>query len=264
MNIANSPALQQALTSIEQEKAGFLPPFLTRQELDDLLAAWHHLYDSPDVPKDAQNRFIVDAALYNEPAFARLATHPVVLETARRVIGDYQLASYSVVATPRNGDTPTTAQTVQFHVDHSVYSDVPVPQSRDTFVCIWVNFEELAMENGPFALAVGTDALNIGWEYFAGAPNKTEAVKAMGWDKIAAFNIGPAGTTAVYSGKTWHAGTTNASDMVRKGLNINFVPRKPLDTLRRNPFDVCALSREQYDHLNAMLGIPDFLIPHGM
>ena len=259
----NDLKLQNALDNIEKEKAGFLPPFLDVGEIDELLAAWYRLYDAPDIPIDAA-RFIVDSRLYKEAAFARLATHPVVLETARRVIGDCQLASYSVVATPRNGDVPTTAQTVQFHVDHGVYSDVPVPQARDTFVCIWVNFEELAMENGPFALAVGTHALNIGWEHFANAPDRTAAVAQMGWDKIAGFNIGPAGTTAVYSGKTWHAGTVNASDRVRKGLNMNYVPRHALDTLRRNPFDVCALEKQEYDALNSLINIPDFLVPRGM
>lgn len=260
----NDQKLQEAMSQIEKEKAGFLPPFLTSRELEELLAAWHRLYDHPEIAPDEGGRFIVDSRLYREGAFARLATHPVVLETARRVIGDCRLASYSVVATPRNGEVPTNAQTVVFHTDHCVYSDVPVPEARDTFVCIWVNFEELAMENGPFALAVGTHALNIGWEHFADAPDKGAAVKAMGWDKIAAFNVGPAGTTAVYSGKTWHAGTVNASDVVRKGLNMNYVPRNALDTRRQNTFDVCALEKSEYQALSSLINIPDFLVPHGM
>lgn len=247
--------------TIERDKAGFLPPFLSSEELDELLEAWHRLASLPDVQWEAQ-RFITDARLYDEPVFARLATHPVVQEAARRTIGDFQLASYAVVATPRNGSTPTTRKTVQFHVDHCVYSDVPVPQARDTFVCVWVNFEELAMENGPFALAVGTHHLNIGWEYFADETDKSAAVAAMGWEKCAAFNTGPAGSTAVYSGKTWHAGTINASDVIRKGLNINFVPKEPLDTNHRNHFDVCGLGREQYERLADMIAIPNYLIEH--
>jgi ectoine hydroxylase-related dioxygenase (phytanoyl-CoA dioxygenase family) len=120
----------------------------------------------------------------------------------------------------------------------------------------------LTLENGPFALAVGTHELNIGWEYFADAEDKRAAAAAMGWNKDAKFNTGPAGSTAVYSGKTWHAGTVNASDVVRKGLNINFVPKHPLDTNRRNHFDVCGLDRERYDRLAQLIGVPDYLIEH--
>ena len=261
ITVQHDPKVSDALRSIERDKAGFLPPFLTDAELEELLEAWHRMANLPDVRWEAQ-RFITDVRLYDEPAFARLATHPVVQEAARRTIGDFQLASYSLVATPRNGSTPTTKETVRFHVDHCVYSDVPVPQARDTFVCVWINFEDLKMENGPFALAVGTDALNIGWEYFADVEDKAAAVAAMGWNKNASFNIGPAGSTAVYSGKTWHAGTVNASDEIRKGLNINFVPKHPLDTKRRNHFDVCGLERQQYDRLVELIEIPDYLIEY--
>jgi ectoine hydroxylase-related dioxygenase (phytanoyl-CoA dioxygenase family) len=181
-----------------------------------------------------------------------------VQEVVRRTIGEFRLAGYAVVATPRNGDTPSDPNRIPFHVDHCVYSDVPVPDARDTFVCVWVNFEELKLENGPFCIAVGTDKWNIGWEFFRDGKRPKLKVQDMGWKPT--FNIGPAGTTAVYSGKTWHAGTTNASDMVRKGLNMNFVPRHPLDTHRRNSFDVCALSEENYRNLEKLIGISGYLI----
>lgn len=253
--------IESVLQQIERDKAGFLPPFLSREELDELLEAWHRVASLPDLRWEA-NRFITDPRLYDESAFARLATHPVVQEAARRTIGDFQLAGYAVVATPNNGSTPTTPQTANLHVDHCVYSDIPVPQARDTFVCIWVNFEKLAIENGPFALAIGTHRFNIGWEYFDDAPDKRAAINAMGWDECVSFNTGPAGSTAVYSGKTWHAGTTNASDVIRKGLNMNFVPKEPLDTNRRNHFDICGLSLEQHHRLTQLIGIPDYIIDH--
>lgn len=256
-----SPGLEVALQKIETEKTGFLPPFLSRDELDELLAAWSKMAQLPDVQWE-NARFITDARLYQEPAFAKLATHPVVQEAARRVIGDFYLAGYAVVATPRNGSTPTTPQDISLHVDHCVYSDVAVPMARDTFVCVWINFEELQMENGPFALAAGTHHLNIGWEHFENETDKFAAVRAMGWGKCVRFNTGAAGSTAVYSGKTWHAGTVNASDVIRKGLNINFVPKNPLDTLRRNHFDVCGLSRERFELLAGLIGAPDYLITH--
>src|SRR3954465_11714617 len=119
-----SPQVQQALDAIEREKAGILPPYLTRPELDELLAAWWRLWNDKTIV-NAATRFIVDHKLYREPAFAALARHPAVQELVRRVIGDFQLAGYSVVATPRNGDTPTAISDVPFHVDHCVYSDVP-------------------------------------------------------------------------------------------------------------------------------------------
>lgn len=259
MSTAFSPAIATALDAVARDKAGFLPPYLNDAELADLLAAWTRLYTDPTV-KLSNQRFIVDPKLYGEPAFARLATHPVVQEVVRRVIGPFQLAGYAVVATPPNGTTPSTPQTTPFHVDHCVYSDVPVNVARDTFVCVWVNFEALAMENGPFALAVGTDKWNIGWEFFKARPGLE--VKDMGWDRLAAYNTGPAGSTAIYSGKTWHSATTNCSQVVRKGLNMNFVPAQPLDSLRRNFFDACALERPAYDALAALIGIPGYLIAH--
>lgn len=252
-----TPEIDQALAVIEREKSGFLPPYLTRAELDELLAAWQRLFTDPTVQLTNQ-RFIVDHKLYNEPAFAKLATHPVVQQVVRNVIGDFQLAGYSVVATPRNGDKVTTPETTPFHTDHCVYSDVPVPQARDTFVCVWVNFEELRMENGPFALALNTHRFNIGWEFFEQRPGLK--IDDMGWSRLAAYNVGPAGTTAVYSGKTWHSSTKNCSNEVRKGLNMNFVPRHPLDTLKRNPFDLCALTQERYERLQQLIGIPGYLI----
>ncbi|HEY8665788.1 MAG TPA: phytanoyl-CoA dioxygenase family protein [Tepidisphaeraceae bacterium] len=254
-----SPDVQQALECIGREKAGILPPYLTRAELDELLEAWWRLWNDKSI-ENANRRFIVDHKLYREPAFAKLATHPVVQEAVRRVIGDFQLAGYSVVATPRNGDHPTQPRDVPFHVDHCVYSDVPVDQARDTFVCVWVNFEELKIENGPFAIAVGTDKWNIGWEFLKDGKRPGLTVKDLGFDRYATFNVGPAGTTAVYSGKTWHSGTVNASEQVRKGLNMNFVPRRPLDSLRRNPFDVCALPEQTYRDLEQLIGIGDYMI----
>ena len=221
------------------------------------MEAWNRLWNDPTV-ENANKRFIVDHKIYLEPAFARVAIHPVVQEIVRRVIGDFQLAGYAVVATPRNGERAMLLHEVPFHVDHCVYSDVPEETARDTFVCVWVNFETMAMENGPFVLAVGTDKWNIGWNFFKDGKRPNLKVSDMKWP--ATFNVGPAGTTAVYSGKTWHSASTNASDIVRKGLNMNFVPRHPIDTLRRNPFDLCALSEANYATLEKLIGIPDYLI----
>jgi len=248
--------MKEDFDRLEKEKSAILPPFLTRDELKELLDAWHRLYTDPSI-KVANARFIVDPKLYQEPAFAKLARHPAVQDAARRTIGEFKLAGYSVVATPRNGDEPTTPEKIQFHIDHCVYSDTPVSQARDTFVCIWVNFEDVALENGPFVLARDTDKFNLGYEFFESRRGLT--IQDMGWDRRAIYNICPAGTTAVYSGKTWHAGTVNCSNQVRKGLNFNFVPARPLDTLKRNPFDACALSEEAYEDLTRLLG-PDYLI----
>jgi ectoine hydroxylase-related dioxygenase (phytanoyl-CoA dioxygenase family) len=118
------------------------------------------------------------------------------------------------------------------------------------------------MCNGPFALAVGTHKLNLGDEFFADHPDRRARMAEMGWDDLTEFNVGPAGSTAVYSGKTWHAGTNNCSDAIRKGLNINFVPRHPLDTNRRNHFDVCAIDPAIYQRLAALIGEQGYLIAH--
>jgi len=106
-------------------------------------------------------------------------------------------------------------------------------------------------KKGPFVLARDTHKFNLGYEFFESRRGLT--IKDMGWACRALYNIGPAGTTAVYSGKTWHAGTVNCSDQVRKGLNVNFVPARPLATLKRNPFDACALYAEAYEPLSHLL-----------
>jgi len=225
------------------------------------MAAWMHVYETPGVGLDNQ-RFIVDHRLYDEPAFARLSTHTTVQEAVRNAIGEFQPAGYSIVATPTNGTEPTTAQNVPFHIDHSVYSDVPVSEARDTFVCVWVNFEELAIENGLFVLAVGTHAFNMGYpEATAKFGKALGTAGEFGWDGLVRFNIGPTGTTAVYSGKTWHSASTNCSPKMRKGLNMNFVPKGSRDSTKRNPFDLCALSRERYTRVQSLIGVEDYLIP---
>lgn len=253
--------VQEALREIEREKAGILPPYLTEQEISDLMKAWTHVYETPGVELENQ-RFIIDHRLYEEPAFAHLATHPTIQEAVRNAIGDFQLAGYSMVATPTNGTEPMQVQNVPFHIDHSVYSNVPVSQARDTFVCVWVNFEELAIENGPFVLAVGSHAFNMGYPEATAQFGKAHGTAGeFGWDRLARFNIGPAGTTAVYSGKTWHSASTNCSSKMRKGLNMNFVPKDARDSTKRNRFDLCALSHDRYLNLQRLVGIPDYLIP---
>lgn len=257
-----SPEIQKALDYIDTVKAGVLPPFLSRAELDALLADWQTLFDDPKIEL-SNNRFIADHALYRMPALARLVAHPVVLEAARRTIGPVKLASYSVVATPRNGDAPKPTEELTIHVDHSVYSDTPVPKARDTFVCIWVNFEDQTIENGPFCIFPGTHAWNIGWEFFNSGLRPGLRPRDLLMQHLAVYNTGPAGSTAVYSGKTWHSGTVNCSDVVRKGVVINFVPAEPLDTVSQNFFDLCALPRPDYDKLVALLGQgPDFCMAH--
>jgi len=257
MNEAFTPEMTSALNFIQKEKAGILPPYLSRAELDACLEAWHRLWNDPTI-ENANKRFIVDHKIYLEPAFARVATHPVVQEVVRRTIGEFQLAGYAVVATPRNGEREMRPDEVPFHVDHCVYSDVKEEIARDTFVCVWANFEDIAMENGPFCIAVGTDKWSIGWDFFKDGKRPNLKVVDMKWPP--SFNIGPAGTTAVYSGKTWHSATTNASEVVRKGLNMNFVPKHPLDSLRRSSFDLCALSESNYAKLTELIDIPGYLI----
>jgi hypothetical protein len=259
--VIDDTKLAEAIQRVDEQKAGLLPPFLSRPELDDLLAAWWRLYNNPDIKLD-NNRFIADHRLYQEPAFSALATHPVVQEVARRVIGDFKLASFSVVATPKNGDEPKPTEELTIHVDHSVYSSVPVPKARDTFVCIWVNFEDLELENGPFCIFTGTHAWNIGWEFFNSGLRPGLRPRDLLMHQLAEYNVGPAGSTAVYSGKTWHSGTVNCREELRKGLVINMVPAEPLDCSSQNFFDLCALPRDEYDALVALIGDPDYLMPH--
>lgn len=257
-----SQDIQDALVKIDAEKAGILPPFLTGPEMESMLEAWHRVMNHDEVEIDPKNpRFVIHPVIYEQTEFVRLATHPVVQEAVRRVIGDFKLVGWAMVATPKNATKPTPFNEVKFHVDHIVYSDVPVEDARDTFVCVWVNFEKQSIENGPFTVAVGTHKWNIGMDFFQKRKGLT-LQDFGGAEKITVFNAGPAGQTAVYSGKTWHAPTGNCSDVVRKGLNMNFVPASPLDTLKRNPFDLCALPKEAYSSLETKIEIQDYIVAH--
>jgi hypothetical protein len=249
---------------IDKEKAGMLPPFLTRAELDDALAAWHRIWNNPTispVPKPPGTpRFIVDNQVYREAAFARIATHPVVQEAARRVLGpEIMLIDYAVVATPPYAIEPSVFGKIPFHIDHVVFSDVPVEDARDTMVCIWINFEELALENGPFCIAPGTDKWNIDWGFFKKRPGLT--ITDLGIQPLAQFATGPAGTTAVYSGKTWHSATNNCSKVVRKGINLNFLRKPPIDCHKRLPNDITFLPADEHAALEKLIGIPGYIEP---
>ena len=120
-------ALDEALETVSREKAGILPPFLPRETLQAGLAAWDHMYASSDVAWcQYPPRYLMGPAMYLEPGFAEIATHPVLLDAARRVLdADISLASYHVVATPPNATEPSVNDVnVAFHVDHVIYSQV--------------------------------------------------------------------------------------------------------------------------------------------
>src|SRR5262249_49582480 len=132
-----SPEIDSAIKDIETIKGGLIPPFLTRRELDDCLSAWHRLWDDPTVVRmpNPVTRFIVDNRMYREPAFAKVATHPVVQAAARATLGpDVMLINYAVVATPPYSKEPSKWGEIPFHIDHCVFSDVPLPEARDTMV----------------------------------------------------------------------------------------------------------------------------------
>ncbi|MDK3159928.1 phytanoyl-CoA dioxygenase family protein [Kamptonema cortianum] len=261
MTIHTTPDVLAALNEIEKEKSGKLPPFLSPDELATLVAAWHRIYNDPDCEIDPRNpRFIVHPKIYSAPEFIHLITHPVIQEAVRRCIGEFEFAGYSVVATPRNGDRPTPFERIPFHIDHVYYSDVPPEDTRDTFCCVWMNFEEQAPENGPICLAHGTHKFRIGGDFFKKRPG-LRLQDLGGVEKVTMLNTGPAGTTAVYSGLTWHSPTTNCSEVIRKGLNMNFVPKNALDTRRRNRIDVSGLPKDQYDAFVRSVGVPGYVTP---
>lgn len=259
-DIADRPAvaLDDALETVGREKAGILPPFLGAKLIDDGLAAWQRLYDNPAMAWcQYPPRYLMGPDMYLEPAFAEIATHPVVLGAARRVLEvDISLASYHVVATPPNADEPSANDiNVNFHVDHVIYSQVPVPDSPDNvFVCVWVNFHDMGLENGPLRLAVGTDKFNIGWEFFVDGRRPHLSVYDMHWERLLAMNVGPAGTSGVYSGKTWHTASNNCSPVTRKGLQIMFTPLRPLTALTRPWFDIAGLDPDRHAALKSLVG----------
>lgn len=241
-----------ALDLITEAKAGFLEGFLSQEELDDLLSAWHRTNVQSSVTT-ADGRFVSTPCLYRELAFARLATHPLIMEAVRRIIGDFRLVRLQLVATPPNASTPSKLESLEgFHVEHHAHSEVHPLLSRDTSAWVWVNFERLTLENGPLAVSVGSHHIDLHQRRLD--PGKVLAATR--------FHVGSAGATAVFSGKTLHCATNNCSNVVRKGLALGFVPAQPLDVTKRRDVDLCHLSIDDYEALAGLIGRTDYLVPH--
>jgi len=256
------PAVADALTRIDQEKGGLIPPYLSREELDAALEAWHRIWNDPDIPVSppppAAARFTAHPAMYAEPAFARIASHPVVQAAARAVLGpEVMLINYALVTTPKNGEEITPPGRYPFHIDHCVFSDQPAETARDTMVCIWINFEDMGPEHGPFCIATGTDKWRLDYDFFKKRPGLN--MNHLGIQNHADLNVGPAGSTAVYSGFTWHSPTNVVSERVRKGINLNFLRKPPLDCLRRLANDICNQTPEVHAKLDELIGIPGYI-----
>ncbi|MDX2225833.1 MAG: phytanoyl-CoA dioxygenase family protein [Verrucomicrobiae bacterium] len=250
-----TPEIKEALGIIAREKAGILPPYASSALLGRCLEDWRKLYEDPEMGwGHYPPRYLMGPDMYLSKAFAELATHPVTLAAARAVLGDCQLASYHLVATPPNSTEKADWDrgNIIFHVDHVIYSDVPVPQSgANAFACVWVNFEEMTLENGPLCVAVGTDRWNLGPELFPSPHQLTP--DDLNFRRLSRFNMGPAGTAGVYSGKTWHAPTPNASTRIRRGLQIDFVPLRPEVTIKQAWFDIAGLEKTKYEQVVSLL-----------
>ena len=241
-----------ALDLIAEAKAGFLEGFLSQEELNGLLEAWRRTTSLPSLT-NADGRFVSDPRLYHELAFARLVTHPLIMEAVRRVIGEFRLVRLQLVATSPNASMPSTRESLEgFHVEHYLHSEVHPLLSRDTSAWVWVNFEMLTLENGPLAVSVGSHHIDL-------LRHRLDHAQVLAATQ---FHVGVAGATAVFSGKTLHCATNNCSHVVRKGLYVGFVPAQPQDVTKRGPLDLCHLSIGDYAAFAALVGRPDYLVPH--
>ena len=101
-----------ALDLIAEAKAGFLEGFLSQEELNGLLEAWRRTTSLPSLT-NADGRFVSDPRLYHELAFARLVTHPLIMEAVRRVIGEFRLVRLQLVATSPNASMPSTRESLE-------------------------------------------------------------------------------------------------------------------------------------------------------
>src|SRR5438093_2928966 len=203
-----------ALDTIGEAKAGFLEGFLSPEELDGLLEAWHRITSLPSLT-NADGRFVSDPRLYRELAFARLATHPLIMEAVRRMIGDCRLVRLQLVATSPNASMPTTRESLKgFHVEHHLHSEVHPLLSRDTNAWVWVNFEMLTMENGPLAVSIGSHHVDL-------RKRRLDPAQIVAATQ---FHVGSAGATAVFSGKTLHCGTNNCSKVVLRASTSGSFP----------------------------------------
>jgi ectoine hydroxylase-related dioxygenase (phytanoyl-CoA dioxygenase family) len=241
-----------ALDSIREDKAGFLERFLSQEDLQNLLEAWHRIASQPSL-STADGRFVSDPCLYRESAFARLAAHPIIAEAVRRVIGEFRLVRLQLVATTPNAEMPSRLENLEgFHLEHYAHSDVHALISRDTSAWVWVNFEELMIENGPLAVSLGSHHIDLG-------QHRLDPQQVLAATRL---HVGEAGATVIFSGKTLHCATNNCSSAVRKGLSIGFVPAEPQDVTKRGDLDVCHLSVSDYQAFAALIDRPNYLVPH--
>jgi hypothetical protein len=240
-----------ALAEIADQKAGFLAGLFTQIELDALISAWRRLVALPDLRNE--DGFIVDPRIYGEAAFAGVASHPVVEEAVRCVIGECRVVRMLLIATHPNATAPSRLDNLDgFHVEHPLHSDRHPLLSEDTSAWAWVNLEPMAVEDGPLALSLGSHHIDL-------RRQRLDPAQVLQRTRL---HVGAGGATAIFSGKTLHTATNNCGGRVRKGISIGYVPAEPRDVTKRGSLDLCHQTRDVYERFAALLGRPERLERH--
>jgi ectoine hydroxylase-related dioxygenase (phytanoyl-CoA dioxygenase family) len=138
-------------------------------------------------------------------SFQQLALHPLVLDTAARVLSPYckkfQLHLTQVIKI----NPGETAQTL--HQDQLVYDPFRFPQSMDCELHTMWALTDFTEENGATRVIPGSHK----WEE-GRSPSPEETVPA----------VMPKGSVMLFTGAVYHGGGANRSDTPRLGIEVGY------------------------------------------
>lgn len=152
------------------------------------------------------------------PWLTELATEPVVLDLAARVIGEDMLLWSTEFFIKQPGDE----RFVSWHVDDTYWNIDPVEQ-----VTVWIALSDIGPENGPLRYIPGShreERLPVATDESAGNM-LISGQTAQGVDESRAVNVLlRAGEVALHDGRTLHASGKNTGADARIGIAARFVP----------------------------------------
>ena len=146
----------------------------------------------------------------------RVATHPLVLDVVRRVLGQDMLLSTMGTAVIDPGESPQ-----RIHCDDQLYG---IKRPHKNLVCntMWA-LSDFTGENGATRIVPGShEFMHYPDENLS--PEQRKAIRATGEDQnYATIQMTmPAGSIGFVVGTTYHSGAANKSNERRWGLTINY------------------------------------------
>lgn len=180
----------QRLLEAEGERAGF--------ELAESKYIRHPKEEGAERLADLVNK---------DPIFDIFYTHPRVLAAVSRVVGELKLSSLNY-----RGALPAYGQQ-KLHVD---WHETVAPGDFKVCNSIWL-LDDFSAANGATRLVAGT--------HKNGKLPQDELEDQMATHPEEIVIEAPAGTVVIFNSHTWHGGTTNRTDKVRRAVHSYFCRR---------------------------------------